>query len=143
MEEPINSLVPLAVQYESLLSLLTSNLVVLNEEIYPRAGVPRSERMNKAIRAVLDQLRCWEEEVQFSHEHQSISAIDVLQNLDYAGSLCTDKLRMAFYRLANGLLKLRAMHDNLEDKFVLPSGLVLNSTRFADELLQCTLECEG
>ena len=139
MEKPINSLVPLAVQYESLLSLLTSNLVVLNEEIYPRAGVPQSERMNKAIGAVLDQLRRWEEEIQFANEHQSVSAIGVLQNLDYAGSLCTEKLRMAFYRLANGLLKLRAMHDNLEDKFVLSSGLILNSTCLADALLQCTL----
>ena len=135
MEEPINSLVPLAIQYESLLALLTSNPVILNEEIYPRAGVPQRERMNKAIEAVLDQLQRWEEEIQFADEHQSVSAIDVLQNLDHAGSICTDKLRMAFYRLANGLLKLRAMHDNLEDKFVLPSGLVLNSTRFADALL--------
>lgn len=135
----MNSLVPLAVQYNSLLFLLDSNPVILNERIYPRAGVPQRERMNKAIEAVLDQLQRWDEEIRFADEHQSVSAIDVLQDLDHAGSFCTDKLRMAFYKLANGLLKLKAIHDNLKDKFVLSLGLVLNSTPFADALLQCTL----
>ena len=88
--------------------------------------------MNKAIGAVCYQLQRWEEEIQFSNEHQSVSAIDIFQNLDYAGSLYTDKLRIAFYRLANSFLQLRAMHDNLEDQFVLSSGLFLSSTCFAD-----------
>ena len=93
------------------------------------------------VEAVLHQLICWEEGIQFSNGHQSVYVIDLLQDVDYAGSLCTDKLRMAFYRLANGFVKLKAMHDSLEDEFVLPSGLVLSSTCFADAdaLLQCTL----
>ena len=88
--------------------------------------------MNRAIGAVLHQLQRWEEEIQFSNKNLSASAIDILWSLDYAGSICTDSLRMAFYTFANGFVKLRAMHDNLEDEFVLSSGLVLSSTCFAD-----------
>ena len=131
MEEPINSLVPLAVQYEYLQSLLCSNLVLFNENL-PGSWSPQSGRINRAIGAVLHQLQRWEEEIQFSNDNQSVSAIDILQSLDYAGSLCTDKLSMAFYTLANGFVKLRAMHDKLEDEFVLSSGLVLSSICFAD-----------
>lgn len=56
-----------------------------------------------------------EEGIQFSNEHQSVSAIDFLQYLDYTGSFCTDELCMAFYRLANGFVKLRAMHEDIKD----------------------------
>lgn len=79
MEEPINSLVPLAVQYESLLSLLTSNVVILNENIFPRGGVLQSRRTNKAVAAVYYQLRRWEEGIKFSNEHQSVPATDYEQ----------------------------------------------------------------
>ena len=131
MEEPINTLVPLAVQYEYLQSLLCSDLVLFNENL-PEGWSPQSGRMDKAIAIVLHQLQHWEEEIQFSNGHQRVPVIDVLQDLDYAASLYTDKLRIAFYRLANGFLQLRAMHDNLEDEYVLSSPVLLRSTCFAD-----------
>ena len=131
MEKPINSLVPLAVQYESLLSLLRSNSIFLTENL-PENWSPQRKMVNDAIEAVLQLLGIWEEAIQFSDEHQSVSAIDIFQNLDYAGSDCTKELRITFYGLANGFVRLRAMHDNLEDQFVLSSGFVLSSTCFAD-----------
>ena len=117
MEEPTNSLLPVAVQYEYLLSFLGDNLVLPTEENPLESLSSRSRRINIAIEAVIHQLEQWEKELQFSNEHQSVPAIDVLQHLDYSVSLCTNKLRMAFYRLAKGFLQLRAMHDKPDDKF--------------------------
>ena len=131
MEKPINSLVPLAVQYQSLLSLLRSISIFLSEDL-PENWSPLSVMVNVALEALLQLLEGWEKEIQSSNEHQSVSAIDILQTLDYAGSLCTNELRKAFYGIANGFVRLRAMHDNLEDQFVLSSGFVLSSTCFAD-----------
>ena len=131
MEEPINSLVPLAVQYENLVSLMRSNLVFFAENL-PESLSSQSGRINEAIRPLLDQLQRCQEEIKFSNEHQSVSEIEVFQYLDHAGSLCTDKLRMAFYKLANGFVKLRAIHTNLENEFVLSWGLFQSSTCSAD-----------
>ena len=138
MEEPINSLVPLADQFENLISLMHSKVVLFHKNL-PKSYSPQSVwmveqnmRMIEVIKPVLDQLVRWDDGTEFSNEHQSVSTIDVLQCLDYTGSLCTKRLRMAFYRLANGFVKLGAMRDNQEDEFVLSSGLFQSPASSAD-----------
>ncbi len=136
MGEPTDSLLPVAVQYEHLLRFLEDNLVHPTANNPLESWSPQSMRMNVGIRAVLHRLQRWEKEIQFSNEHQRVPAIDILQNLDYARSRCTDQLRMAFYMVANSFLQLKAMHDKPEDKFVIALNLVLSSKYFADALLQ-------
>ena len=55
MGEPINSLVPLAVQYQSLVSLLHSTSIFLTESL-PEIWSPPSRMGNAALEALLQLL---------------------------------------------------------------------------------------